>query len=306
MKTVDTKPYQAQKAVEKLLNAQNNIYRPWQLHKHLMEPIRLVSTKDEFVKYLFVDSFVRPGFSVEDDLVQIPHLFCKIDGKTDEIVYELQKLKRANPDKVEILHNFNLMNKKPVTSFFETKPDWYDDETDIDIEKAFADTLNSIGHLRPKYRYNFLLAVNRVLKSIKSGSLLVNVPTPRVILETLIYNSTLIVDMYHKFDYQFMVPKFVVIDEEQYGLNPYGALRLMLMNELSFDIIIASKNSYSSIENIISPDEYELYIADDDTFSSVDSFNSSNSDKKTLSLLFKILIPLGLIGFLMIMYFIFN
>ncbi len=264
MKIIDTKAHQAKQAMDKLLNAENNIYKPWQLHKHSLSPIRLVTTKEEFSVYLFLDAFVRPGFEVEDGVAQIPHLFCKLDGSVDDMIIELQKLKRANSEKVEILHGFNKMNKKPTTSFFETKPGWYDDETGIDIDAAFMDTINSLGHLRPKYRYNFLEAVNRVLEAVKSDALLINPPTPRVVLETLIYNSAIVVDMYHRFDYQFMVPKFIVIDSSQYGLNPYGALRLMLMNELGFDVVIVSKDSYSSIENVISPDEYELYIVGDD------------------------------------------
>lgn len=260
LKTVDTKAYAAQQALDKLLNADNHIYKPWQLHKHSLEPLRLMSTKEEFSQYLFVDAFIRPGFEVKDDKVFVPHLFCKLDGDASEVIAEIRKLEKANPGKVEILYGFNQMNKKPITSFFETKPSWYDEETGLDVDKAMSSTLNSLGHLRPEYRRNYLQAVKRILESVSEGQLQLNPPTPRVILETLIYNSTIVVDMYHRFDYQYLVPKMLVIDRVEQGINAYGALRLMLMNELSFDIVISSEECYSSIENVLSPDSYELYI----------------------------------------------
>lgn len=261
MKKIDTQAYVAEQAVEKILSVENHVYRPWQLSKHELEPLRLVSAKDEFAKYLEVDAFVRPGFEVKDNRVSVSHLFCKVDGNCKDILRDLEKLKESNAEKIAIHKGFNLINSKPRTAFFAEKPTWFDDETGkINVEVAQTQTLSALGQLRPSYRKTYLEAVNRVIDAVQNGELLVNPPTPRVILETLIYNSTLIVDMFHHFDYQYMVPKFVIEDTDNKTPNAYAALRLLLMNELSFDILICSEEAYSSIENIIEADNYELYI----------------------------------------------
>lgn len=264
MKTIDTQAYVAEQAVEKILSVENHVYRPWQLSKHEIEPMRLVCAKDEFAKYLEVDAFVRPGFEVKDNKVTISHLFCKVDGSCKSIISDIEKLKQNNEEKIVIHKSFNLINSKPITSFFAEKPYWFNDELGkIDVEEAMTQTLSSLGQLRPSYRKTYLEAINRVLTAVRNDELLVNMPTPRVILETLVYNSTLIVDMFHHFDYQYMVPKFVIIDSDNKPVNAYAALRLLLMNELSFDILICSEDSYSSLENIIEADNYELYIMDE-------------------------------------------
>lgn len=261
MKKIDTQAYVAEQAVEKILSVENHVYRPWQLSKHELEPQRLVSAKDEFARYLEVDAFVRPGFEVKDNRVSVSHLFCKVDGDCRDIIRDIEKLKESNSERIAIHKSFNLINSKPRTAFFAEKPSWFNDETgEINVAEAQSQTLTALGQLRPSYRQTYLEAVNRVMKAVREGELLINPPTPRVMLETLIYNSTLIVDMFHHFDYQYMVPKFIIEDRDNKTPNAYAALRLLLMNELSFDILVCSEEAYSSIENIIEADNYELYI----------------------------------------------
>lgn len=279
MKTLNTAAKNAENEVYSLLSAENHIYRPWQLIDHNIQPLRLQVTKEEITSYLQVDAFVRPGFLIEHNTVDVPHLFVKIDGDYPELMKSLKKIQKIKPEKVTFIDNVLLINKKPITSFFTTKPDWYDDEQGIDIDKAMEETIDSLMLLKPQYRKNYLKAVDRVIKSVSKGSILIKNPTSRVILETLIYNNRKVVEMFHDFDYQYMVPKLVINIDSEKMVSIYAVLRMMLMSELGFDVIVMEKEGYSSLENILSSTEFDIYcIRDIDTIT--DTLNSDEKERK--------------------------
>ncbi len=283
MKTLNTAAKNAENEVYSLLSAENHIYRPWQLIDYNVEPLRLQVTKDEIISYIQVDAFVRPGFTISENSVDIPHLFIKIDGEYKELINSLKKIKKIKPEKVTFIDNVLLINKKPLTSFFATKPSWYDDETGIDVDKAMEENIDSLMILKPKYRENYLKAADRVIKNVNSGAILVNKPTIRVMMETLIYNNTKVVEMFHDFDYQYMIPKFVISIDSEKTANVYAVLRMMLMSELGFDVIVMDKEGYSSIENLLSADEFDVYsIRDVDTLIDIEKNDKfkKKKDKK--------------------------
>ncbi len=275
MKTLNTVAKNAEDEVYSILSTDNHVYRPWQLIDYELEPLRLQVTESELVSYLQVDAFVRPGFEVTDEVVVIPHIFVKIDGKHPDLVKNLKKIRKIKPEKVMFIDNILLMNRKPMSEFFKTRPEWYDDENGINIHHAMSENLDSLMILKPKYRENYLKAVDRVIKSVRDGSVLIKKPTARVMLETLIYNNTKVVEMYHDFDYQYMVPKFVIEIEKDKTSNIYAVLRMMLMSELGFDVVVIEEEGYSSIENILSEDEFDIY-----TIRDVDSHVDISDDLK--------------------------
>ncbi len=263
MKTLNTTAKNAEEEIYTILSTDNHIYRPWQLIDYNIDPVRLKVTESEIVSYMQVDAFVRPGFSVKEPDVSMPHLFLKIDGQYEGIEQKINEIKKIKPEKVLVIDNVLLVNKSPITSFFKNRPDWYDENNGIDIKNAMKENISTLMKLKPKYRENYFMAVDRVIKSVKNGSILAKQPTIRVILETLIYNNSKVVEMYHDFDYQYMVPKFLVKITGKKSLSTYAVLRMMLMSELGFDVIILDYNGYSSIENILSKKEFDFYTTRD-------------------------------------------
>ncbi len=259
MKTLNTNAKNAKDEVYKILSSENHVYRAWQLIDYKIDPLRLKVTDSEIVNYLQVDAFVRPGFTVTVDTATLPHLFVKIDGYYSGVVESLKQIHEVKPEKVTMIDKVELVNKKPITTFLKTKPTWYDDEAGINIDLALKENFNSLLKLKPSYRENYLEAINRVIEKVNNGAMLVKKPTSRVILETLIYNNSAVVEMYHDYDYQYMVPKFMVKIAAGKSVNVYAVLRMMLMNELGFDVVVLDELGYSTIENILSADEFDVH-----------------------------------------------
>lgn len=292
IKTYTTVAQEAEQELDSLLGHENRIYKPWQLEAHDIEPIRLITTVDEMLMLVYANAYVRPHFEVDDVKVVVPAFFCKLNGAIDGFVADVKAKAKLMPDQIALYQGFQKINRKPRTGMLNKKPKWFDDTKGILIEEALKADIESIRILKPSYQRQYLMAVNRVLEIVKAGHYLGPNPGNRIILETLIYNCQPIVSMLHTYDYQYTIPKFVVVDDHKKRPNEFAMIRLLFIHALSFDVFVLSDSGFSSIENLLDPNVYSVYGLTQRDF----MYSEVLSRRAKIYTLLKWLLALGLVG----------
>ncbi len=255
-----TKARRAEEALNQIIGPENRIYRAWQLEDYIVEPLRIEGTIDDVLLLANNKAYARPGFKTEDNRVTVPNLFVKFNGDVKGFYLDMKQLQSDRSDIVTIYDTFKRMAAKPRKTPLISKPSWYNPDGGIDVDAALAAGIGNLQVLRPGYQRNYLLALNRVLARVKSDAYLAERPTDRTVIETLLFNSNKIIRMFHKFDYQYVNPKFIVLEESGLSINAFAVLRLMMMDALGFDVFILSKEGYASIENYLSDDICKQYF----------------------------------------------
>ncbi len=242
----------AEEQLADLLGKENRVYHDWQLENHLLTPIRIEGTVDDVLLLAKSKTYTRPQFSVTERAVTVPNLFVKLNGDIKGFYLDMKQLSAGHGDIVALYSSFKKMARPPRKKPLISKPSWFDDQAGIDIEATLALGIANLRLLRPVYQRNYLMAINRVLKRLKSVDYLAEKPTNRAVLETLLFNSNKIIRMFHQFDYQYLNPKFIVKEESSNSINQFAVLRLMMMDALGFDVFILSEKGYASVENYLS------------------------------------------------------
>lgn len=260
LKSVNTKIREAEDSIKDIMSAESNIFSKWGTIDYSTSSIKLNTSKMDFAKYLRSQMFIRPGFKASNKSLRLSQIFVKIDGFFDfkEEIIDFKEREKAGNYKV--LNNIRQLCREPNTDFFSKKPKWINDEGTINVELAAKSSLRTLNYLKPAYKKNYLNAINNLMKQVINGNALYEKASKRLMIELFIYNSKLIVEMYHKFDYPFMPPLFIVNDKTKKIVNIYGALRLLLMKNLGFDIVIISEQKFCNIENVIKENQYDLHI----------------------------------------------
>lgn len=259
MKSYTTIAQSAERELGRALGHESQIYKPWQLENHKVEPIQIRGTIDEVLMLTHVHAYVRPNFSVDEKVVEIPNLFCKLNGDIEGFYLDAKAEMKKHPNTIVLYDGFAKMAVPPKRTPFRKRPKWFDEYLGIDVEAAIKEEVGDISLMRPAYQRNYLEAINRVLKRVKSAGYTAEKPTSREVLEVLLYNSKKIIKMYHCFDYQYTVPKFIVYDKSKKTISPYAIIRLLMMQCLGFDIFILSPQGYSSVENYLSESVVDSY-----------------------------------------------
>ncbi len=249
----------AEEQLNDLLGKENRVYHAWQLENHLLTPIRIEGTVEDVLLLAKSKTYTRPQFLIKENTVIVPNLFVKLNGDVKGFYLDMKQLGAAHGDIVTIYSSFKKMATAPRKRPLVSKPSWFDDDAGIDVEAALAIGIANLRFLRPVYQRNYLMAINRVLERLESADYLAEKPTKREVLETLLFNSNKIIRMFHKFDYQYINPKFVV-KEEGYSINSYAVVRLMMMDALGFDIFVLSEQAYASVENFLTEDYCKRYF----------------------------------------------
>ncbi len=250
----------AEEQLDHLLGPASGIYRQWQFENYLFEPLRIEGTVDDVLLLAKSNTYLRPQFKIDEQSLTIPNLFVKLNGDVKGFYLDMKQLSRVHGDIVVIYHSFAKMASAPRKRPLISKPSWFDEAAGIDVEAALKIGIANLKFLRPAYQKNYLLAINRVLARLKSADFLAEVPAPRLVLETLLFNSNKIIRMFHKFDYHYINPKFIVKADAADKISSYAVLRLLMMNALGFDVFILSETGYASVENYLTEDFCKRYF----------------------------------------------
>ncbi len=248
MKKHVTTAANADRELTDILGAEGRLYKDGVLDQHEIVPLRLETTYAEALLLLFEDSVVRPGFKVEDDAVDYPCLFFKVNGAADDLIKRLHDW-RANNSKTTLVYGgFHMLDRKPSTAALKLARETAGGVEDIEL----------LSYLSPAKKRQLAKAYDNALAWAKQSKIDLSDEEMRA---TLLFDSKTIVDAFQQVNPIDTNAKCTVNDSQKRSISAYGALRILFMHALGFDVIIISKNSYASIENIIDETLFDVHNA---------------------------------------------
>ncbi len=259
MKKVKTEAAKVEAELNDVLGEENRIHKNYLLEYRKIEAVQIEGIVDDILLLLFEPNYLRPAFKVETENATIASIFCKITGNVGDLLADFKYWQAQGLSEVYINKGYKGIAKMPHKHAFRTRPKWYSKEKGIDVDLALKSDLAYLNLLSPAYRRNYLEAINNVLLFFKNGEFNFSVPTDREILEILMYNSNRIIKMFHQYDYHKHAPKFVVDESGKKMITPFAIVRLLMMQNLGFDVILLSADGFASVENYLSVDDCPVY-----------------------------------------------
>ncbi len=224
------------------------------LEEVALRPVRLSVTWEEFCLLLFERPEVRTGYSVDVDEINIPVLFVKINGMTKEVE---SIIKRANSaDNIYLLNSFHMFKREAFSTCF-------DGGTFLTIgdEESQKLILNheNISYLSPLKKRLVMKALKQICEDIRSIKSF-NDKTNKDILSAAIVGNERLFKMFHEYDISAEPSKIIINDKTKSPINFQTIVRLLMYHYLFFDVIIISKNGYSSIEGYLPRSCYDEFM----------------------------------------------
>lgn len=258
MKSKDTVRKVAQDEIKESFESSGLSVNPGDLDDRIPSAIRISTTKEEFVLYLFEKSYLRPNFLLNEDDLEIPVFFVKADKDSRDFISDIREKHRLNPHSFMMLAGFHILKRKP-------SPSKMLDSSVIDenerVVSSIASQMDEIAMLKPKKRKAFINAVENIIKyrneipGLKGAS-------PMDIFMSAVVDNEKVIKMFNESHYEDTPPKCIIVDTNKSELNTSAIVRLLMMHMLAFDIVIASYKSYSSIENYFPETSYDVHYFD--------------------------------------------
>lgn len=260
MKVYSTVAHNAEAEISEIISHRNRVYKSWQLSNHKSENIRLCTTLDE-VKLLWKEPVcIRPGFDADDDLVAIPNFFTKISYNSNEFLSSFKVFCESNPNKGLVYESIEHFEGKLEKRINRTKIEEILDENGlIDTEKFLVSELNPVKYMRLEYQKSIAEKINRILSSYKEFLLNSAVFDAFRCIHILLNLDEKWYELYHHFDYQYINPKILILDDVKEVPKNECAIKLLYLVLLGFDIFIVSPSGYTNIENILHKELYDLH-----------------------------------------------
>lgn len=254
---------------EVLLKDNTSIYKAWQFNEYMPQAITLKTTYDELYLIAKEKAFVRPEFKVGKGIVSIPNVFAQVLG--------MSKNKKEYWDRI---HKLMELEQTRVIRHFP-----FSEEEKVDYTLFFREALNNKGSIDPErlkrssiWLYNHLPisrqdAIASAISRLCEKDILLPLPgeSPE---EVRLYLFTQVTNLSEEglkwiqiFDYAQTVPKLILYYNEQSGiLSRSDAAKLLLLNELGFDIIIYNPPGHVSIEKYVNKEAFDSHMLDEMAF----------------------------------------
>jgi hypothetical protein len=265
-----TVAYRASKELETVLHHEDSqLYKPWQFRNYAPSSVTLKTTYDELFLIANERAFIRPGFKVNNQSIEIPTVFSKIMG--------VSKNKKEYWDRMRTLteyKNTHLIRNFPFTERINTN-----------FQFHFQDALNSDGKLEPErmckanwWQYKHLPdgtqnAIANTISSMCNNPRLLaqnseSVKDVQLYLFTQATNiSQHFLNLMQVFDYSQEVPKLILYNTELNGvLSRSDAALLLLLNEFGIDIIIYNPPGHNCIEQFIDSNAFDTHWLEEMSF----------------------------------------
>ena len=281
-----TVAFRAAREIDTMLQTDESVFfRPWALREHSVQSLTLKTTYDEMFIMSRAESFIRPNFKVQNQVVTIPVVFGKIMG--------VSKNRKEYWDRFHELkdhENSYLINQFPILN-----------ETSADFRMHYKNALTNKNKLakeklfRGNYWTNFVRLPQNVQNTIAEG-LIETVESSNLVtrlgneteedIKIYIFKQVTrlpqeIVRMIQKFDFSKEVPKIVLYINEKTGfLSRADAVLLLFLNKIGFDIFIYNPTGHNDIEQYIATELYDIHWLDDMVF---DLEIKDNSIKKRIT-----------------------
>ncbi len=247
MRKHQTTAVSAEQELTEILGAEGRLYKDGIIDDRVIMPIRLQTTYQEAQLLLFEKSTVRPAFKINDDGVDYPCLFFKVNGAVDELVGRAHDWRAAHNKTTLLYSNFYLIGRAPQSGAQQAAKEGAD---------VFA--IDGLSYLSNGKKKQLAAAYQNTLKwATESGITL----SEQDICATCLYDSAMIIDAFHNVNPLLSNAKCFINVSEKAKISEYAAVRLLFMHALAFDVVVTSKRNYATIENVIAERFYDLHTA---------------------------------------------
>lgn len=247
----------------------SQLYKPWQFRDSMPSAVTLKTTYDELFLISQEKAFVRPNFQATRGEVQIPTIFAKIMGVSENKKEYWSRLHSLIEHK-----NTTLIRHFPFTA-----------EVKANNRFHYQHALGGDGCLEPEkmmagnwWQYKHLpdgaqRAIAHVISKMCESPRLI--PLNHEKLEDVkLYLFSQATDLsqedlklIQKFDYSQEVPKLVLFNNEINGtLSRSDAARLLFFNELGVDIAVYNPPGHNCIEQFIESNVFDTHWLEEMSF----------------------------------------
>lgn len=250
----ETLTKQLQREVDAQLFQDTGMYKPWQFRDGYTKSFTLDTILEDIYVYWNEDAKLRPGFAVTNNVVKVPTMFFKIDGRYEDI-FEYQKLVKAciGSENTLIINNREIVkdissnNELYSVTFCQLSNGEFDIEALKEVsfykygkyEKAVQDFI-----LR---KFNELIGESDVLNNKLSKEDVIKC------LGLILNLDEKIIRMIDNFDYTKQVPKIVVFIDKEDNLSVSLQVVLAYLHVVGMDIVIFNPSGLFNMNYLIKP-----------------------------------------------------
>lgn len=265
-----TVAYRATKEMDEVLHHEGSqLYKPWQFRNHIPTSVTLKTTYDELFLIIKERAFIRPNFKATRTQVEIPNLFAKIMGVSEN--------KREYWDRLQTLSEYKetiMIRHFPFTEEITTNYQFHyqhalNENGELDPDKMIKSNWWQFSHLPNGTQ----IAIAQVISNACRKPKLIRrnnetMDEVRLYLFTQLTKvPSRILQMLQTFDYSQSVPKVVLYNTEFNGtLSRSDAALLVLLNEFGIDIVIYNPPGHNCIENYISDEVFDTHWLEEMVF----------------------------------------
>ncbi len=274
MKTKETIRKSAEMEIRESFNESGLSINPGDLDDRTPTPVRISTTKEEFLLYFFEKTYLRPSFLLNQDTLELPVFFVKADKNSQDFISDVREEYRLYPNKFLMLSGFHMIKREPTAIGLIPESVILPDGS---INVMVADSIDKLATLKPRKREVLYGAIESIIRHKENMHILADV-SPLEIFAACVKENDKVLRMFNESHYEDTPPKCVVVDAHKSELNYCAIVRLLLMHMLAFDIVVASYKSYSSIENHFPPGSYDVHY-----FEGSEKEYFQSSDKKNIT-----------------------
>lgn len=265
IKRQETITYKAAKEVEKFIREGNSgLFKPYQLNNKKMNSKILISTLEEILVIWDEPSQYRTGFINNENLVEIPNVFIKINGVHEELkkYWEMiNKLKDCENCLLIKDHGFSV-TEIPKQELLKATF-LFNMDGSLNTEKVMKSEMykNKLGYLNLELQDMILDKIGQLLNE---DIFLVekNEKFKNEILITIINLDDRFIKMLEKHKFGDKVPKLIIYNNNKENYTMQEAITIIFLVLIGFDIVCLSPTAYNNMELLIRNDLFQTFRLD--------------------------------------------
>lgn len=277
--------YRSTQQLERLIQDEQGIYRPWQYQHYEPHSVKLQHTYDDIFIYAKEPAMMRPGFKAQNPTVYIPTIFAKINGMSRDRADYWRRMHEL----LDLPHTLRI-EKFPYAKESKANFRFHYEKSlvggQLDAERMMQNDFWQYKDLTPEIQRAIALIIIDCCEQ-PSVQTLPGESNRELSITTLKQLSMLpkdILRMMQSFDYAQHIPKIIVYYDETLGqFSRADAILLSFLNRYGFDIIFYTPTGKQDIETYLDNEIYTLHRLDEMVFD-----EAFQERKKSASLIDKI------------------
>lgn len=253
----------SKKISDELLN-ETGFIKPWQLQDRLIKNLLLSTTVDEISIYWDEPSKLRPGFSFDSNIVEMPVFFTKIDGIYNdraEYIEFVDKLKfNRYTNFIEYNGSSSVFAREFIKNAFSLS---FLLSSDVKLDKK--PILNNHDYTISTLNIKQQIMILEKVEELFEGNMFIEGLTVEDKIRglyTVLHMDKQFVRMINEFDYSGVNPKLVIFIGKSYLLSKEICFLIILLSKIGFDIVFLSPGGENTVENIINSKIIDIHRLD--------------------------------------------